>query len=357
MENNKGKFCVVLAGYEEPLRAMIATNPGFGSRIQFYIDFPDYSRDELKQIALSFLSKEPVPYTMTDDAMEEMLDICDFYRHRDDFANARTVRKMLQDIIMNQNLRAEDELDNNEITIDDVNQYAEDNHLVKSEKKNPKPSNGLSPELIEYLNMASFKYDASKVDNLYYEQAVLSISGDGSQGTGFIIAPNGICLTCAHCLHGDGSTQKARIILALADGQKFKNYVGFTVLYEDKNNDFAVLKLEETGMNYKYIPLTFEKDSKYDSLQEFVMAGYPFGGESFSSISITEGKIASVNNIGERTVVFADMFGKPGNSGSPVIDKNTKKVIGIFWGGITEPKTHEMINCFTPTEIIWKSIK
>ena len=87
------------------------------------------------------------------------------------------------------------------------------------------------------------------------------------------------------------------------------------------------------------------------------MAGFPFGGELFTNISITSGSIASVNNYNGRKVVFADMFGKPGNSGSPVIDERTKKVIGIFWGGIKENSTMEVINSFTPIDVIWESLK
>ena len=358
MEKNKGKFCVVLAGYEKPLTEMISTNPGFNSRIQFYLDFPDYTKDELKEIALSFLSKEIVQYIITDDAMEELLNITDYYRTLPDFANARTIRKMLTDIIMNQNLRVEDEPDNNEITLEDVKQYEVDNHLSNKEIKKSNENNALPLNILNSIKEASNSYNPAKVDNLYYEQAVISISGsDGSQGTGFLVTPDGICLTCAHCIHENTSSQKARVILALADGQKFKNYVGFNVLFIDKKNDFAVLKLEDNGMSYKYLPLSLVSESNYESLHEFIMAGFPFGGESFASISITGGKIASVNKMNNRIVVFADMFGKPGNSGSPVIDKETKKVIGVFFGGITPPNTNEMINCFTPVTEIWKTIE
>ena len=87
------------------------------------------------------------------------------------------------------------------------------------------------------------------------------------------------------------------------------------------------------------------------------MAGYPFGGESFQEISVTTGKVASVNviNDGTRTAVFADMFGKPGNSGSPTIDAETSKVIGIFWGGIGPGP--DIIPCFTPIQPIWELLK
>ncbi len=357
MEKNKGKFCVVLAGYEKPLMNMIASNPGFNSRIQFYLNFPDYTRDELKEITMSFLARETIPYTISDEAMNEMLDITDYDRTLPDFANARTIRTMLTDIIMNQNLRVEDESDNDEIIMDDVIQYENDNHLDKLRKRTHVDGSTLPSELIDKIKHASENYDSSKIDNSYYEQAVISISGnDGSQGTGFIITPDGLCLTCAHCIQDEKSNQKARIILTLANGQRFKNYVGFETLFVDNKNDFALLKLEDTGMIYSYLPLTLREDSSYDPLHEFIMAGYPFGGESYSSISITEGRIASVNNLNDRTVVFADMFGKPGNSGSPVIDKETKKAIGVFFGGISDPNTKEMIKCFTPVSEVWKTI-
>ena len=87
------------------------------------------------------------------------------------------------------------------------------------------------------------------------------------------------------------------------------------------------------------------------------MAGYPFGGETFTSLSVTEGKIASVNSYDGREVVFADMFGKPGNSGSPVIDAKTKKVIGVFRGALVDPASNASISCFTPVNAIWKSLK
>ena len=80
-------------------------------------------------------------------------------------------------------------------------------------------------------------------------------------------------------------------------------------------------------------------------------------GESFSKISLTKGSIASVNKVDGRTVVFADMFGKLGSSGSPVIDIDSKKVIGIFWGEISKPEYGEKINCFTPSDIIWNSLR
>lgn len=41
---------MILAGYKNEMLQMLSTNPGFKSRIQFTLDFPNYSRDELRDI-------------------------------------------------------------------------------------------------------------------------------------------------------------------------------------------------------------------------------------------------------------------------------------------------------------------
>jgi hypothetical protein len=43
-----------------------------------------------------------------EDALERVLDIVEYYRGLLDFANARTMRNVLDQVIMNQNLRTED---------------------------------------------------------------------------------------------------------------------------------------------------------------------------------------------------------------------------------------------------------
>lgn len=124
MEDKRGQFCVILAGYKEEMKNMLSTNPGFESRIQFTLDFPDYSREELGEIAKAFLAKKK--YTIEESALKCLLDITEYYRNRPNFANARTVRNILDQVIMNQNLRTEDSNDDNNIIISDVEDYLTD---------------------------------------------------------------------------------------------------------------------------------------------------------------------------------------------------------------------------------------
>lgn len=346
MEDYRGKFCVILAGYKKEIKNLLASNPGFASRIQFELDFPNYTTDELREIALKMLKKKD--YKIADEAMSLILEIVELDRNKETFANARTLRNVLDQVIMNQALRTENETDNHTIVVDDVYEYMKDEKIDLAEK-----DNHLSVDYQPLIKLYQ-GFDVGIIDEIHLEQAVVSISSNnGGQGTGFIISPQGLCLTCCHCIDEDGANQQVRAIFIFRN-KRFKTYTGFTVLKKDEENDIALIQLNDQDNEYEFLPLE-EANYKYSPLSELIMAGYPFGGESFVNISITDGKIASVNDYNGRKVVFANMFGKPGNSGSPVIDKEKKKVIGIFWGGINNG--NEMIPCFTPIDVIWNFIK
>ena len=41
MEDHRGEFCVIFAGYKNEMQRMLSINPGLKSRIQFILDFPN----------------------------------------------------------------------------------------------------------------------------------------------------------------------------------------------------------------------------------------------------------------------------------------------------------------------------
>lgn len=130
MEDRRGQFCVILAGYKEEMKSMLSSNPGLESRIQFQLDFPDHTREELGEIAKGFLEKKQ--YVITEDVLSLVLDITEYYRNRSNFANARTVRNILEQVIMNQNLRTEETGDSN-IIRSDVENYIMDEGIDLSD--------------------------------------------------------------------------------------------------------------------------------------------------------------------------------------------------------------------------------
>ena len=58
MEDNRDNLCVILAGYTNEMQHMLEVNPGLESRIQFTIDFPDYSSEALYSIFKELCAKE-----------------------------------------------------------------------------------------------------------------------------------------------------------------------------------------------------------------------------------------------------------------------------------------------------------
>jgi len=51
MENQRDDLVVILAGYKNRMDTFFQSNPGLSSRIAHHLDFPDYSHEELSEIA------------------------------------------------------------------------------------------------------------------------------------------------------------------------------------------------------------------------------------------------------------------------------------------------------------------
>lgn len=68
MEDNRDDLIVIFAGHKDEMSSFLSANQGLKSRIKHYIDFADYTPDELFEIFMS-LCKE-YKYVVQDDAAE-----------------------------------------------------------------------------------------------------------------------------------------------------------------------------------------------------------------------------------------------------------------------------------------------
>ena len=89
MENQREDLVVIFAGYKDRMDSFYESNPGLSSRVANHIDFPDYTSEELLQIARLLLEEQQ--YRMTPTAEVALLDYIEKRRQLPLFANARTI--------------------------------------------------------------------------------------------------------------------------------------------------------------------------------------------------------------------------------------------------------------------------
>jgi probable Rubsico expression protein CbbX len=93
MENQRDDLVVILAGYKDRMDTFFQCNPGMSSRIAHHLDFPDYGRDELLQIADRMLA--PLGLAFGPGARQAFEDYLARRIVQPHFANARSVRNAL----------------------------------------------------------------------------------------------------------------------------------------------------------------------------------------------------------------------------------------------------------------------
>ncbi|CQD22933.1 ESX-1 secretion system protein EccA1 [Mycobacterium lentiflavum] len=94
MENNRDDLVVILAGYADKMDQFFSANPGMQSRIAHHITFPDYTVEELEQIAA--LITEQLGYTLSEDGLAALREYLNRRIDQPWFANARSVRNAME---------------------------------------------------------------------------------------------------------------------------------------------------------------------------------------------------------------------------------------------------------------------
>ena len=93
MERQRKDFVVIFAGYGDRMEDFYRSNPGLSSRVAHHLEFPDYSNEELMQIAALLL--EDQHYRLSDDAVQAFSEYISRRRQLPFFANARSIRNAL----------------------------------------------------------------------------------------------------------------------------------------------------------------------------------------------------------------------------------------------------------------------
>jgi len=99
MEDLRNQFVVVVAGYTEPMKTFVESNPGLRSRFNRYFKFEHFLPAQLLQIFESFCKK--ADFILTPDAKDKLFATFEMlYEKRDEgFGNARVIRNLFERIV------------------------------------------------------------------------------------------------------------------------------------------------------------------------------------------------------------------------------------------------------------------
>ena len=365
MENYRGKFAVILAGYKDEMEDLFSLNPGFDSRINRKIIFPDYTTSELLRVAQLMIDKKK--YLIEDDAKTELgkvfLYMKEFAKaYNKPFANAREVRNALESIYEIQALRTIrlGLADDRNIVMEDIKEY-EDNHnidLTSVGKDRKQHHFDINYNMLTALSHGEYFHP----DVEYIRRATVNIKVEGphgaGEGSGFFITDYGIIGTCAHVVAG---AEKITVIVSyktVDDEYITKDYAA-EVIAINEDDDTAIIGVLKRNLKVKFYQLKAENKGYPELLTKIVMGGYPLGGSRFADISINQGTVQSVNrdamDSSKNTWIYVDLSGLPGSSGSGVINAETGQLEGIFAGCSINPgERSQTINRIIPIKYLWK---
>nr|AIA21257.1 putative rubisco expression protein [Pyropia kanakaensis] len=100
MENQRNDLVVIFAGYKDRMEKFYESNPGLSSRVANHVDFPDYTSDELLQIAKMMIEEQQ--YCFTEEADKTLLEYTERRMKQPYFANARSIRNAIDRARMRQ---------------------------------------------------------------------------------------------------------------------------------------------------------------------------------------------------------------------------------------------------------------
>lgn len=156
LEDDRGKFVCIIAGYTKEMSDFMQTNPGLSSRFAEPIHFDDYSPEELLQIFMQIAKEKN--YVISDEVRNAVSNELQslYVRRTKNFGNAREVRHLFDDAVSRQGKRLMEEVQKPdfdkklmfEFTLDDIS-----NEQTKPEKS----LDTILAELDEFVGMNKVK--------------------------------------------------------------------------------------------------------------------------------------------------------------------------------------------------------
>jgi len=163
-------------------------------------------------------------------------------------------------------------------------------------------------------------------------------------GSGFAVSDDGKILSAAHLYNQLNSEQidnlKANVMIEQMgnDLERYK-WIPIKLINKDDKNDIVIFQLEEHKETLLK-KLNLGDSEKVEIGHEVYFIGFPYAAQLINegfgiTLIVNKGIISNIKRDGvdpshKRNWLIVDAISNPGNSGCPLIDVDTNKVIGVM---------------------------
>lgn len=105
MENHRDEVIVIFAGYRDKMEEFIKSNPGIKGRVSRFLEFPNYNINELMQIFDKMINDKKYMLENAESIKMYVRKYLEEKMMKEDFANGREVRLLIENAILNQSMR------------------------------------------------------------------------------------------------------------------------------------------------------------------------------------------------------------------------------------------------------------
>ena len=192
LEDDRGKFICIVAGYTDQMHDFIDTNPGLKSRFTQTIHFDDYTPDELTEIFLHLA--EGKNFTIDEDtraAIHRQFE--QLYLRRDkNFGNAREARRIFNEAVERQSQRLVKLMSDPGFKESDMYSLTKED-LPMAQSEAARPLDEVLNELDEFIGMRGVKNSIRRlaVQSMFMKQRAAMGAGKVQQmSMNFILTGN-----------------------------------------------------------------------------------------------------------------------------------------------------------------------
>jgi SpoVK/Ycf46/Vps4 family AAA+-type ATPase len=192
LEDDRGKFICIVAGYTDQMHDFIDTNPGLKSRFTQTIHFDDYTPDELTEIFLKLAAGKN--FTVDEDTKAAIHRLFEqLYLRRDkNFGNAREARRIFNESVERQSQRLIKQMTTPGFQESDMFALTKED-LPMSQSEAARPLDVVLNELEEFIGMRSVKDSIRRlaVQSMFMKQRAAMGAGNVQQmAMNFILTGN-----------------------------------------------------------------------------------------------------------------------------------------------------------------------